>query len=468
MPAAVSRSPTEAFRNPRTPGRRRKLNGDADAPKPNGQDHSGEPIEAAWLDAAHFNKQKNLQNNVHNARLAIGGDPVFADLLLYDGMAIDALLRRPAPTHENPPAGAYPRPLTDADVTCIQTQLQRLGMRHVSRETTMAAIETVALERQFHPIRDWLNGLAWDEQPRLDMLLPAYFGCDNRDPRVHEYLTTIGPMFLMAMVARIFRPGCKADYMLVLESPQGELKSTACKVLAGGDQWFSDSLPDLHRADAVRVSMHLRGLWLLEIAEMSAIRAAEASALKAFLTQTEEQFIPKFGRKTVREPRQCLFIGTTNKAVYLRDETGGRRFWPVKCGTIAIEALIRDREQLFAEAVDRFRRGENWWPDQETENRLIRPQQDTRYEADEAWENLITDYLDQPYPYDHASARLLGEPDAMRKTRTTVLLVAREALHIERPRIATTDQRRITAVLERNGWVRGERMEFGIPWMRKL
>jgi predicted P-loop ATPase len=246
------------------------------------------------------------------------------------------------------------------------------------------------------------------------------------------------------MAARIMRPGCKCDYMLVLENEQGSLKSTACGILAG--PWFSDNLPDLHQGDAVRLSMHLRGKWLIEVAEMSSISKADTNALKEFLTQREERYTPKFGRNEVIEPRQCSFVGTTNARTYLRDETGGRRFWPVQTGTIDIIALAQDRDQLFAEAMAALGAGENWWPDSEFEAEHIKPEQDTRFIADE-WENIIREWLDTPVPDETRTSGIA------QRVRCTVAQVATEAVKLENTgRLGTADQRRITTVLHRIGW----------------
>jgi predicted P-loop ATPase len=154
-----------------------------------------------------------------------------------------------------------------------------------------------------------------------------------------------------------------------------------------------------------------------------------------------------FGRFEVIEPRQCVFVGTTNKAAYLRDETGGRRFWPVKIGKIDIDGLAADRDQLFAEAVQLYHNGASWWPDRGFEQRHIVPEQDARFESD-AWEEPIQAYLNK------------GE-------KVTVSQVAKEALFLEAARIGTADQRRISAILERLGWSRQRVDSKGKRWWKR-
>ena len=396
-------------------------------------------LRAEWISRAHHDRQGEPRPNLYNAMIALREDCRVYDLFSYDEMLRAPILRRPVPggamNAENESFQA--RPVRDADVTALQELLQASGLEKVGKDTAHQAVDLRADERRFHPVRDYLDALRWDGTPRLAIWLAYHLGAEDT-----EYHRRIGCMFLVAMVARIFEPGCKADYMPIFEGPQGTLKSTACRVLGG--QWFSDNLPDIRTAGK-DVAQQLNGKWLIEVAEMSALDKAEASALKAFVTRAVERYRRSYGRKEVIEPRQCVFIGTTNKAVYLRDETGGRRFWPVKVGFIDVNALTRDRDQLFAEAVQLYRQGCRWWPDADFERQFIAPEQEARYEAD-AWEEAIKGFLTG-------------------KKKTTVLEVARDGLDIELPKIGTADQRRITAALERLGWGRGKRAGITRWWV---
>jgi predicted P-loop ATPase len=368
------------------------------------------------------------------ANALIGVRAVWTDTVAYDEMLCAPMLMRPLQGEND----FVPRPLTDVDVGLMQEQLQHLGLNRISKDIMHQAIDIRAHERGFHPVRDYLDGLTWDGTPRLGRLFCGYFGAE-----ASPYVQAVGRMFLISMVARICRPGCKADHVPVIEGAQGILKSAACAELGGA--YFSDNLPDI--SVGKDASQHLRGKWLIEVSEMHAMDRAETARLKAFISRTTERYRPSYGRKEVIEPRQCVFVGTTNREAYLRDETGGRRFWPIIAGKIELEALVRDRDQLFAEAVAAFRNGETWWPDKDFEREHIQPEQEARYEGD-AWEEPIRGYINL-------------------KPRVTIGQIAKGALFMETQRIGTADQRRIAAVLTNLGWRRAKKDREGNRWWSK-
>jgi hypothetical protein len=369
-----------------------------------------------------------------NVMMALRMDPNIKNAVARDSMMCSPMLMHEIgdPTNRL----INPRPFSDEDVSDFQEWLQQNGIAHVGRETVRDAIALRARELSYHPVQDYLTGLKWDGVERIGTWFHEYLGVAK-----NEYSSAVGEMFLISMVARIFKPGCKADHMPVVEGIQGKLKSTACSILAG--EWFSDGLPDIR--DGKDTSQHLRGKWLIEVAEMHAMGKAEASLLKSFISRTTERYRPSYGRFEVHEPRQCIFIGTTNKETYLRDETGGRRFWPLKAGTIDIAGLKKDRDQLFAEAVQLYRGGAHWWPSKDFEAKHIEPEQAARYEGD-AWEEPIR-------------AWLVG------KASTTIGAVAIGALEMDVGRVGTADQRRVQAVLTTLGWGQGRRTMAGRPWV---
>ncbi|NLS73289.1 virulence-associated E family protein [Bradyrhizobium brasilense] len=393
------------------------------------------PVQDTWL-AQCINENGKPLAIVSNALVALRHDGRIRDAFGYDEMqqCVTVLHQIGSPMA----LFGEPRRITDEDAISLQEFLQGAGLKRISRETVRDAIEKRARENRYHPVRNWLDSLAHDGTKRINVWLTTRLGAE-----LSPYTQAIGQMFLISMVARIYEPGCKADYMMVLEGLQGAMKSTVCRAIGG--PWFSDSMPDVSVGKDAQ--QHLRGKWLIEVAEMHAMSRADTALLKQFITRQEECYRPPHAHYEVVEPRQCVFIGTTNEATYLRDATGGRRFWPVKVGQIDIDSLVEDRDQLFAEAVQLYHAGESWWPDREFERQHIAPEQAARYEADEVWEAAIGEYLGST-------------------SRTTIGDVARQALHSDTNKVGTAEQRRIAAALERLGWKR-ERADGKTDWQGK-
>jgi predicted P-loop ATPase len=388
-----------------------------------------------------------------NLALILRHDAQVSSCLAFDEFCCEPVIVTPLPMvngfkREEP---LLPRKLADYDTGHLEAWLQRNYCPSVGAQAVRQAMVERAHESRFHPVRQWLHGLQWDGVPRLSRLFVDYFGVkidlgakpDTSDGRFAAYVQTIGRMFIIALVARVMKPGCKCDYMIVIEGAQGDQKSAACRILAS-EPWFSDCLPDIRGKEA---SQHLRGRWLIEMAELSAIRRADSETLKSFLTRRVEQYRPPFGHFEIDEPRQCVFIGSTNQPTYLHDETGGRRFWPLKIGVIALAALARDRDQLFAEAVAAYLHGEQWWPDQAVEELLFKPEQDNRFEFD-AWHGLIADYV-----------RKFGD--------VYIIDIDRDALGLKNVEVAREVQHRIRGSLIKLGWTRGEHTKKGTPWSPK-
>jgi predicted P-loop ATPase len=374
--------------------------------------------------------------NLKNTLLALRHDPMFAGALAFDLMECSAILMKPV-APDPPKISFKASAVTDIDIGHIQ---ERLRFPRLSKDVTAQAIDIVAHEHAFHPIRSFLESLVWDGKPRVATWLSAYLGVARS-----EYADGVGKMFLISMVARVMSPGCKADSMLILEGPQGALKSSTCAVLAG--EWFSDSLPDLETGKDC--SQHLAGKWLCEFSEMHVATRADAARFKAFASRTTERYRRPYDRKEVHEPRQVVFVGTTNlDSDYLKDETGNRRFWPVRVGRIAIDALRTDRDQLLAEALVLFRAGVRWWPDKDFEQEVIVPEQEDRYEGD-VWEEAVASYVK-------------GKADV------TIGEIATGAVGFESlQHIGTATTWRVIKILRHLGWTQGRRLASRRPWVPK-
>ncbi|KAB2952487.1 MAG: hypothetical protein F9K19_17265 [Rhizobiaceae bacterium] len=273
----------------------------------------------------------------------------------------------------------------DATIGVLRIKIERAGMRRIGKDLTGDAVTQVARRHSYHPVRDYLSALMHDGEKRIDTWLSNYLGSEDT-----PLTRAIGRAFLIAMVARVEKPGCKHDSMLMLAGDQGIGKSTACSILAG--EWFGDKLPSL-ADNAVEASRYIQGKWLVEAGELEALRKAEAETLKAFISCQDDEGRAPYGRRYRRFPRQTVLVGTTNSTEYLRDTTGNRRYWPVQCGkSLDLDGLERDRDQLFAEARDAFNAGVPWHLSDEMEKQARVAQEAVREQ--DAWEDVVREYLD--------------------------------------------------------------------------
>ena len=291
--------------------------------------------------------------------------------------------------HEKMLAGGHPiaqwaGDLSDEVVQMIRMTIRtRYGFDPGEKNVRDACIQ-LCLKNQYDPVCDYLDGLTWDGVPQLETWLTRYMGAPD-----NELNRTIGRLVLIAAARRVFKPGTKFDQIVVFESPEGRGKSTAIEILAGGEN-FSDQhilgLPGREQQEA------MTGVWLYEIADMTGLKRAEVEHVKAFASRKIDRARPAYGRFRVDRPRRTIFFATTNDDDYLKAQTGNRRFWPVPTGRIDLDALRRDRDQLWAEARACENRGElialpeRLW-------RAASEMQAERLEGDE-WLEKISDFVE--------------------------------------------------------------------------
>jgi putative DNA primase/helicase len=302
-------------------------------------------------------KEGYIRGTITNLTRILSTDPAWAKVIAYDSFrdAVSKSANAPCIAHEAPisrEAGAW----SDDDVTRTASWCSYVYGTTFTNELVERAVAVIAHRNPRHEVRDWLNSLRHDGMPRLNALTVRYLGADDT-----PYNRRVGEILLISAIARIKRPGCKVDTVPVLEGPQGARKSTAIKALFGA--WCSDSAVEIGNKDAYQL---LRGAWAIEFAEVDKYRGRDAAVLKSFISSPVDRYRPSYGRRTVDIPRQCVFVGTTNEVEYLGDATGGRRWLPVRVGEIDIEALRRDREQLFAEALAAYEAGATWHPDSDS------------------------------------------------------------------------------------------------------
>lgn len=291
---------------------------------------------------------RELLGDVHNIRLAFEHAPELAGLLRYNELARRVELTR-APPWRTLSSGASWRDDDDIDLV---SWLQQWNVPARGDATISRIVHAEANRSCVHPVRDWLGSLEWDGEPRIVEVLIEVL-CAKGDS---IYLAGALRRFLISAVARVMRPGCQADHMLVLVGGQGGGKSTFARVL--GAPWTVESHSTFGSKDAAQ---ELDGAWIVEVAELSGMRKSEVEVVKNFISKQSDHYRPAYGRHVIDQPRTCVFIGTTNEEKFLVDYTGNRRFWPIRCdGRINVKLLTDARDQLWAEARSAFEAGEQW------------------------------------------------------------------------------------------------------------
>lgn len=313
-----------------------------------------------------------------------------------------------------------PREWSDSDDVRLLLWMQRaMGIHKLGISSVRDAVVAYAMQSRRNEVQDWLAALAWDGTDRLGWLMSDGFGAVN-----DEYTQAVGRCFMVGMVARALSPGCKVDTMPIFEGPQGKQKSTALKVLAG--KWFMEASEDVLSKDFYQT---MQGNLLIEIGELHAFRRADVNAVKRMISCATDRYRVSYGRHAANHPRRGVFAGTANRDDWNTDDTGARRFLPIAVGDINIDWLRANRDQLFAEAVARFNRGEPWW---DVPAEAAAREQDARRDSD-AWEDLISPWLES-------------------RNETTVNDVLGLVLDITPDKRDRSSQMRVASVLRVLGW----------------
>jgi putative DNA primase/helicase len=353
------------------------------------QEHIGQAsedfsVENNWVEQLEINAKGGYKETLTNLVLIIRNDPTLR------GIAYNEHSERIETLKEVPWKRLKPgwSTVDDANLSCYLEKHYKLW----SPSKCQDALLKVATERSFHPVKEFLNDLPqWDNISRVDTLLIKYLGAKDS-----EYVRAVTRKTLCAAIARVMQPGIKFDTTLILNGPQGIGKSTIFSKLAG--KFFSDalSIADMHDKTAAE---KLQGSWILEIGELAGIRKVDEDTLKSFLTRQDDKFRASYGRVVEEHPRQCIIVGTTNQeAGFLRDTTGGRRFWPVKVnGRSEFKPWdLKDIEQIWAEALMMYNKGETLILDNSLTGAAESAQIEA-FESDER-EGLVRDYLDKLLP----------------------------------------------------------------------
>jgi len=334
--------------------------------------------------------------------------------------------------------------LDEDNITDICNYLQgELKLTNFCDRIVRRSVNLFTKRNQKNEPKEWMNSLKWDGTKRLPVFFTSYMGAD-----ASEYTQAVSKNFWISMVARIMQPGCKVDNMVVIEGPQGAFKSSALKLIASED-WFTESTDSF--GSGSEFYYIIGGRLLVEFSELSSFSKAGVNTIKKILSTATDRVRKPYDRNASDDGRTCVFVGTTNDDSYLRDATGGRRFWPIKAGKITLKAIAQDRNQLFAEAVHRYKAGESWHEVPESAKEI----QESRREMDD-WQTVISDWLlrrgDEPSKtFDILEGALEMDKDRMNRSHSLRIAAIMRVLNYKLKTVRDTITKIPTKV-----WVKNE------------
>ena len=341
-----------------------------------------------WKKKLKITEKGGIASTIENVVIILNGDPALAGRVAFDQMANNIVALDSLPWRSVTGSSQW----VDSDDAALRYYLERTyGV--TGKEKIFDAVNVVALQNAFHPVKDYLESCTWDGVKRVETLLIDYMGADDT-----KYTRTVTRKVMAAAVARIYKPGCKFDHMLTLRGAQGLGKSSFIGLLGG--KWFSDTLTTVQGKEALE---QLPGVWIMEVGELAGMRKAEVESIKQFLSKQSDRYRPAYGRRMQEFPRQCIFIGSTNESQFLRDTTGNRRFWvvdtPNKPKKDFWEELTPETIRLiWAEAVAIYKAGEPLYLSKEME-KIAREVQET-YEEENPQVGIVAQYLERKLPAD--------------------------------------------------------------------
>ena len=333
------------------------------------------------------------------------------------------------------------------------------------------AMVAVVTRHKVHPIREYLDSLEWDGVPRLDRLIIDYVGAED-----NELNRAMTRKHFTAAVARVYNPGCKYDYCLIIAGAEGIGKSTLFNVM-GGD-WFSDSLVTMEGTKGMEQA---RNGWVIELPELGSIKRSDVEQVKAYISRQNDMYRPAYGSVMESHPRQCVFCGTTNETYFLKGETGNRRFWVMSVNPELRkhgdprQAIEADRNQLWAEAVQRFKDGEKLYLSEALEAEARKRQGEFNDNQEDPLPGMIQAYLDMKLPPDWNTWDLnrrrayIKNPDPLDEigTETRTKVCAAEFLSEVLGRdVGSKDYkyeaRKVNKILDEMGWQKRPTLTFPI------